>query len=98
MALRPGIKDITAGYRAFRRATPTLRRCAMNDLDEQGNVARFPRPGDDPLFCAFNLGHSPSPVALPEGKWAQIGTDLGGQAPLSSLTLAPWAFVLAKRI
>ncbi len=64
----------------------------------EGTVARFLRSGDESIFCAFNLGDEPATVSLPEGQWAQIGTDLGGQAPLASLTLAPWAFVLAKRI
>jgi alpha-glucosidase len=74
---------------AFRRAHPVLRTGAMTDIAAEGNVARFLRTGDEDHLLRLQPGRRTGTVALPEGKWAQIGTDLGGQAPLASLHLGP---------
>jgi alpha-glucosidase len=82
---------------AFRRAHATLRTGAMTEIAADGAVARFLRRGDETIFCAFNLGDAPAAVALPEGDWKPIGSDLGATAPQASTTLAPWGFVLARK-
>jgi alpha-glucosidase len=83
---------------AFRRAHPVLRTGAMQDIRATGDVATFRRSGDEEIFCAFNLGDDTAEVALPEGKWTEIGTELGSQtAGNRHVTLGPWGVCLAKR-
>jgi alpha-glucosidase len=93
--------SVLAHYRralAFRRAHSTLRSGTMDDIAAVGGVTSFRRRGDEDLFCAFNLGDSPAEIALPEGTWTTIGTDLGSQAATGGrVTLAPWGVALAKR-
>jgi alpha-glucosidase len=93
--------SVLAHYRralAFRRTYPSLRSGAMDDIAAVGGVTSFWRRGDEDLFCAFNLGDSPAGIALPEGNWTTIGTDLGSQTATGGrVTLAPWGVHLAKR-
>jgi alpha-glucosidase len=82
---------------AFRRAHPVLRTGAMDDIAAAGGVTSFRRRGDEDLFCAFNLSEATEEIALPEGQWTAIGTDLGAQAPAGRrVTLGPWGLCLAR--
>ncbi len=75
---------------AFRRTHASLRTGAMTGIAAEGAVARFLRQGDETIFCAFNLAEAPATVALPEGRWEQLGTELGSTAPSASVTLPGW--------
>jgi alpha-glucosidase len=94
--------SVLAHYRralAFRRAHPVLRTGAMEDIAAVGGVTSFRRRGDEDLFCAFNLSERAEEIALPQGQWTAIGTDLGAQAPEAGrVTLGPWGVCLAKRV
>lgn len=84
---------------AFRRAHPTLRHGAMEDIRAQGEAASFLRRGEEELFCAFNLGDGPAEVLLPAGNWMTIGTELGSQPVAAGrASLPPWGVCLAKRV
>jgi alpha-glucosidase len=93
--------SVLAHYRralAFRRAYPSLRSGAMEDITAVGAVTSFRRRGDEDLFCAFNLGDKAAEVGLPEGTWTTIGTDLGSQAATGGRVMLPaWGVALAKR-
>jgi alpha-glucosidase len=93
--------SLLAHYRralAFRRAHPVLRLGTMDDITAVGSVTSFRRRGDSDLFCAFNLGGTAAGLALPDGAWTTIGTELGSQAASSGrVTLDPWGVCLAKR-
>ena len=84
---------------AFRRAHPTLRHGAMEDIRAQGEAASFLRRGEEELFCAFNLGDGPAEVLLPAGNWMTIGAELGSQPVAAGrASLPPWGVCLAKRV
>jgi len=94
-------RSLLAHYRralAFRRAHASLRKGAMENLRADGDVTSFRRRGDEDLLCAFNLGPGEATIALPEGTWTTIGTELGSQAATGGrVALPPWGVALAKR-
>ena len=91
-------------YRAclgFRRAHPVLRHGSMSLPAAAGTVAAFTRThGATTIFCAFNLGDGPGTARLPDGDWAPLGAELGGQSFGADgvADLGPWAFALAQHI
>lgn len=60
-------------YRAMiagRRAHPALRKGTQTDMRAQGNVLTFQRTeASETLFCAFNMGDTPSQIRVPAGAW-----------------------------
>ena len=85
---------------AFRRAHPVLQRGAHTGVGASGSVLHFFRRLDGTeIFCAFNLASEPAAIAMPEGKWMQIGIELGSThpAPDGVLHLGPWQPALALR-
>ena len=85
---------------AFRRAHTVLQRGAHTGVGASGSVLHFFRRLDGTeIFCAFNLASEPAAIAMPEGKWIQIGIELGSThpAPDGVLHLGPWQPALALR-
>jgi alpha-glucosidase len=86
---------------AFRHSHEALRKGAQTDMSADGTVLRFQRANEEEtLFCAFNLSFEPAVTDLPEGKWRQIGIELGsaGPAPDGRLHLGPWQPALLMRV
>jgi alpha-glucosidase len=86
---------------AFRHAHRALVKGTHHDVQAEGNILHFTRShGDETLFIAINLSGEPAEMAAPEGKWLQIGQELGstGLAPDGKLHLGPWQPALALRM
>jgi alpha-glucosidase len=86
---------------AFRRSHPALAKGEIRDVGTSGSILHFIRTeGDQHIFCAFNLSHDPAAFELPEGKWRQIGAELGsgGAAPDGKIHLGPWQPALSVRV
>ncbi|WP_375259280.1 alpha-amylase family glycosyl hydrolase [Citreimonas sp.] len=85
---------------SFRRNHPALRKGALTDMSADGTILRFMREHDgEQIFCAFNLSGEPAVTDMPDGRWHQIGIELGsaGPAPDGRLHLGPWQPALALR-
>lgn len=83
---------------ALRRAHPTLRHGTMSLPVATGDLATFLRRGEETIFCAFNLGAGTHEAALPEGEWAPLAADPGGQPVAGGrVGLGPWGFALAVK-
>ena len=95
-------RSMLAHYRlalAFRRAHPALQHGAQTPVQVAGTVASFLREeGGQTLFCAFNLGEAAAEIALPEGRWTTVATELGSAppGPDGRIALSPWGFALAR--
>ena len=78
---------------AFRHAHRALMRGAMRNIHVSGHVLSFHREeAGEELFCAFNLGHDPSSLYLPDGNWVTVGQDLNSSGPGEDgvVHLGPW--------
>jgi alpha-glucosidase len=85
---------------AFRRAHPVLQRGEHAGIVANGSVLHFFRRLDGTeIFCAFNLSSEPAAIAMPSGRWLQIGIELGSThpAPDGMLHLGPWQPAIALR-
>ncbi len=84
---------------AFRGAHAVLRGGAMTGWAAARDVFSFLRQdADRKMFCAFNLGPDSARVALPEGEWTRIGTEIGSAALSGTeASLEPWQACLAMR-
>ncbi len=85
---------------SFRRAHPVLRTGTMSELQVSGNTLSFLRDdGAETMFCAFNLGHEPATLYLPEGSWTAVGQDLNSSGPSQDglVHLGPWQPCLVVR-
>jgi alpha-glucosidase len=95
--------SMLAHYRralAFRRANPVLQQGAQSPVQSAGDIASFVRSGrDQTVFCAFNLGDAAGEIALPEGRWTAVATELGSALPGADgrIALGPWGFALARK-
>nr|WP_102224719.1 alpha-amylase family glycosyl hydrolase [Acidimangrovimonas sediminis] len=80
----------------FRHSHRALMKGTMEDLTVEGSVIRFRRLHEgEEIFCAFNLGADPAEVALPEGSWHAIGSELNATAGQDGhAALGPWQCVL----
>ncbi|MCE0504670.1 MULTISPECIES: alpha-amylase family glycosyl hydrolase [unclassified Roseivivax] len=86
---------------AFRHAHQALMKGTQEEVSADGTVLRFIRKGEgEEIFCAFNLSHDPAATDMPEGRWRQIGIELGstGPAPDGRLHLGPWQPALLMRL
>ena len=86
---------------AFRGLYRALTKGEMTDVGATGPILHFVRrAGNEIIFCAFNLGHKPAAMDLPQGTWRQIGAELGsaGVAPDGRLHLGPWQPALSIRV
>jgi alpha-glucosidase len=84
----------------FRRNHAALRKGKLRDMAADGTILRFMREHDgEVMFCAFNLSGEPATTDLPDGKWHQMGIELGsaGPAPDGRLHLGPWQPALALK-
>jgi alpha-glucosidase len=94
--------SMLAHYRAalaLRRAHATLRLGTMSMPLVNGDIASFTRHGDETIFCAVNLGAKPGEIALPDGTWERIGTELGSQMVAGGrVALSPWGVCLARLV
>lgn len=90
-------KALLHHYRAMiagRRAHPALRNGTQTDMRAQGNVLTFQRTeASETLFCAFNMGDTPSQIRVPAGAWHPIM----GESPAPSGELAPWACAVLQK-
>lgn len=78
---------------AFRHTHRALQRGAIRNIHVSGNVLSFHREeAGEELFCAFNLGHEPSSLYLPEGTWVTVGQELNSSGPGEDgiVHLGPW--------
>lgn len=85
---------------ALRHQYPALLQGDMLDMTAQGDVLTFTREaGGETIFCAFNLGDTPSQATLPAGNWQPIGQELGSVSPppTGAIPLAPWQACLALK-
>ncbi|KAA8607333.1 alpha-glucosidase [Salipiger aestuarii] len=85
---------------SFRHSHQALKKGTMTRVSCEGSVLKFHRSlGTEELFCGFNIGDAPVTVAAPEGRWLQIGAELGsaGPAPDGKLHFGRWQPVLAVR-
>ena len=84
-------------YRAMiagRRTHPALHHGTQTDMRAQGNVLTFQRiEATETLFCAFNMGGTPSHIRMPSGAWHPIM----GEALGPSGELAPWACAILQK-
>jgi len=83
---------------ALRHAHPALAKGEHDVVKASGDIVYFTRTlGGESIFCAFNLGDTPSNLALPSRAWQAIGRDVGGiEAPSGdTLTLGPWQAFIA---
>ncbi len=86
---------------AFRRAHPALVKGAHDKVRASGSIVHFQRShGAETLFVAVNLSAEPAVMDMPEGRWQQVGQELGatGPAPDGRLHLGPWQPALAVRL
>ncbi|MCC5983671.1 MAG: alpha glucosidase [Rhodobacteraceae bacterium] len=84
----------------FRRAHPALVRGSLRDLHVAGDTLSFIREVEgETLFCAFNLGHEPMNLHLPEGHWVTIGQELNSSGPGEDglVHLGPWQPCLVQK-
>ncbi|SLN13373.1 alpha-amylase family glycosyl hydrolase [Roseisalinus antarcticus] len=85
---------------AFRHANPVLMNGDHDAVRHMGDVVYFLRSQDGvSLLCAFNVSDQPSEFELPEGRWKQVGAELGSAAVPTDgkLLLEPWQVCLAER-
>jgi alpha-glucosidase len=85
---------------SFRRAHPVLRSGTLSELQVSGNTLSFLRDdGEETMFCAFNLGHEPATLFLPQGAWTAVGQDLNSSGPSQDglVHLGPWQPCLVVR-
>ncbi len=85
---------------AFRRAHKALERGSLHDLHVNGDTLSFIREVEgETLFCAFNLGHEPVNLHLPEGHWVTIGQELNSSGPGEDglVHLGPWQPCLVQK-
>ncbi|PJJ87129.1 alpha-glucosidase [Brevirhabdus pacifica] len=85
----------------FRRGQPALIKGSQGKVEATGDILHFTRShAGQTLFCAFNLSGTEAEVALPPGRWRQVGTEIGGQAWSAEgrLHLAGWqpCYMLAE--
>ena len=84
-------------YRAMiagRRTHPALHHGTQTDMRAQVNVLTFQRiEATETLFCAFNMGGTPSHIRMPSGAWHPIM----GEALGPSGELAPWACAILQK-
>ena len=84
-------------YRAMisgRRTHPALHHGTKTDMRAQGNVLTFQRiEATETLFCALNMGGTPSHIRMPSGAWHPIM----GEALGPSGELAPWACAILQK-
>ncbi len=82
---------------ALRHANPALAKGAMDGPHINGDVVSFTRlHGDTMIYCAFNLGDADATVTLPDGKWTNIGADVGAADPQPQTHLDPWQACIAR--
>lgn len=85
---------------AFRRAHAALRKGAQSPLEAERSVIRFTRSdARETVFVAINLSDNPAEIAMPEGVWMQIGSELNSAkaSPGGRVHLGPWQPCLALR-
>ncbi len=85
---------------SFRKAHPALARGDLRSLHVSGDVLTFVREVEgETLFCAFNLGHEPATLHLPEGHWVTIGQELNSSGPGEDglVHLGPWQPCLVQK-
>ena len=85
---------------AFRRAHKALVRGSLRDLHVAGDTLSFVRETEgETLFCAFNLGHDPVTLHLPEGHWVTVGQELNSSGPGEDglVHLGPWQPCLVQK-
>lgn len=84
----------------FRHTHPALKIGEHSDLTVNGNVVSFARHVDNQaIFCAFNMSDAAVDLALPDGEWLPIGTELGS-AEFSQdgrVHLEPWQVCLGLK-
>lgn len=85
---------------AFRKAHSALVSGAMTDISVTGDVLHFRRQdAAEDIFCAFNLSDSPTSIALPNGNWTQIGSELASVElnTKGAISLKPWQICLVQK-
>ncbi len=85
---------------AFRRSHKALVRGSLRDLHVAGDTLSFLRKTEgETLFCAFNLGHEPVTLHLPEGHWVTVGQELNSSGPGEDglVHLGPWQPCLVQK-
>jgi len=85
---------------ALRHAHPALSKGDHANLKHAGGVLSFTRTQDGvELFCAFNISGETAAVPMPDGKWIQIGAEVGSaKLEGTKIMLAPWQPLLAQRV
>ena len=85
---------------AFRHANSTLASGTLEDMATNGDLLTFKRIANgETIFCAFNIGETPSTTTLPNGTWESIGTTLGGAEPSNKkIELAGWQACIARKL
>ncbi len=83
---------------ALRHAHPALAQGTMDGPHVAGDALTFTRQHDGAtIFCAVNLGDTPTTIAMPKGTWRNIGANLGAASPQDTVELAPWQAIIALR-
>ncbi|MBU2962245.1 alpha-glucosidase [Citreicella sp. C3M06] len=85
---------------SFRHAHAALKTGDISHVSHEGNVLKFHRClGDEEIFCGFNISDELATVEAPQGKWFQIGEELGSAGPLpdGKLHFGRWQPVLALK-
>lgn len=86
---------------SFRHNHPALMKGEISEVNCIGTVLTFHRClEDEELFCAFNIGDEPVTIDAPEGRWHQVGGELGSAGPLpdGKLHFGRWQPVLALKM
>lgn len=71
-----------------------------SNLTTNGDVLSFMRHHKaQTIYCVFNISDTPSDLALPEGNWMPIGSELGGAHTSADgkLHLGPWQVFMAQK-
>ena len=97
--LSSGLLDHYKAAIALRHTHEAFAKGTHADMRQDGDVLSFTRKHDgDTYFCVFNMSDDPASVALPAGKWANVGQNVGGVEPnAGKATLSPWQVCLVQQ-